>query len=92
MASIVLALLFSRSAKWSEVLVVARVSPRNLRRQASTIIARHAIRRNFPGSLLDSRPNATAFRADSATKNMSSQVRVFACRAPELTLAAVVKR
>ena len=90
--SIVLALLFSRSTKWSEVLVVARVTPRNLRRQASTIIARHAIRRNFPGSLLDSRPSATAIRADSAAKKMSSQMRVFACRAPEFALAAFVKR
>ena len=87
-----LALLFSRSKKWSELLVVARVTPRDLRRPASTIIARRAIRRNSPGSLLDSRPSATAIRADSAATKMSSQLRVFACRAPELALAAVVKR
>ena len=90
--SIAVAVLFSRFEKWSEVLVVARVTPRDLRRPASTIIARHATKRSFQSSLLDSLPSATAIRAGSAARKICSQPQAFADRAAKLALAAVVKK
>ena len=92
--SIVLGLLNSHSNTWSKQIsfVVARVGLKNKHRLVATITARHVLRRSPPGSMPKLLPSATAIRAGSAATKMSSQLPVFACRAPELALAAFAKR